>query len=340
MRIPSMQPVSESADEGESHALHGLLADLTLQPPSNPLPHAQLHTWSFPASTSARNTPSPGPADESIFSPRPPPRYHPNSAPELDLASPPHVSNSTHVTSPTPSISQPSLFNTPNRSIFSTGPPTSSVSANTAQASMSSPSPVHPTHPLSTLTVPTSGSGRRSVHYQNEGLPTTMKNRIPRAEKDVDDPSVQVEGTTSAERRGTSTPTALTRLFAAPEVTPIVSRHSSYIRTASGTPYTRASSAETAPLPNHLYTRGLLGGKHSDIAVHAFGTRYALHRLLLDRAPFFSSALSEPWFESSSKEIALHPEDIDSNITQAAFELALKRLYGCNVTAEEDQDAV
>ena len=178
------------------------------------------------------------------------------------------------------------------------------------------------------------------MHYQNESLSTTVKSRIPRAEKDVDDPSVQVEGTTSAERRGTSTPTALTRLFAAPEVTPIVSRHSSYIRTASGTAYTRASSAETAPLPNHLYNRGLLGGKHSDIAVHAFGTRYALHRLLLDRAPFFSSALSEPWFESSSKEIALHPEDIDSNITQAAFELALKRLYGCNVAAEEDKEAV
>lgn len=339
MRIPSMQPVSESADEGESHALHGLLADLNITPPSNG-PHVQLPTWSFPASTSARNTPSPGPADDSIFSPRPPPRYHPNSAPELDFTSPTHVSNPTLVAPPPPAINQPSLFNTPNRSIFSSGPPTSSVSANTAQASMSSPSPVHPTHPLSALTVPASGPTRRSVHYQNESLPTTIKNRIPRAEKDVDDPSVQVEGTTSAERRGTSTPTALTRLFSAPEVTPIVSRHSSYIRTASGTAYTRASSAETAPLPNHLYNRGLLAGRHSDIAVHAFGTRYALHRLLLDRAPFFSSALSEPWFESSSKEIALHPEDIDSNITQAAFELALKRLYGCNVAAEEDKEAV
>lgn len=101
-----------------------------------------------------------------------------------------------------------------------------------------------------------------------------------------------------------------------------------------------ASSSETAPLPNHLYTRGLLNGRHSDIVVHAFGTRYALHRLLLDRAPFFSSALSEPWFESSSKEINLHPDDIDSNITQAAFELALKRLYGCNIASEEDKEAI
>ena len=163
---------------------------------------------------------------------------------------------------------------------------------------------------------------------------------MPRAEKDVDDPSVSQEATAGAERRGTSTPTALTRLFAAPEATPIISRHASYIRTNSGTAYTRSSASDTAPLPNHLYNRGLLEGRHSDITVHAFGRRYALHRLLLDRAPFFSSALSEPWFESSSKEIALHPDDIDSNITQAAFELALKRLYGCNVAAEEDKEAI
>ena len=65
-----------------------------------------------------------------------------------------------------------------------------------------------------------------------------------------------------------------------------------------------------------------------------------MHRILLDRAPFFSSALSEPWFESSAKEITLHPDDLDSNITQVAFELALKRLYGCNSAGEEDKEAI
>ena len=74
--------------------------------------------------------------------------------------------------------------------------------------------------------------------------------------------------------------------------------------------------------------------------MHAFGARYPLHRLLLDRAPFFESALSEPWFESSSRDITLHPEDIDSNITQHAFELALRRLYGCGTSAEEDREAI
>ena len=100
------------------------------------------------------------------------------------------------------------------------------------------------------------------------------------------------------------------------------------------------ASTETAPLPSHLYTRGLLHGRHSDITIHAFGTTYALHRLILDRAPFFSSALSEPWFESNSKDITLQPDDVDSNITQPAFELALKKLYGCDISAEEDGEAI
>ena len=166
---------------------------------------------------------------------------------------------------------------------------------------------------------------------------TPRKSRIPRAEKDIDDPSISND---ASDRRVTATPTALNHLFAPPDGAPNASRGSPYIRTASGTGYIRATATETAPLPSHLYNQGLLTGKHSDITVLAFNTRYSLHRLLLDRAPFFSSALSEPWFESTSKEITLHPDDIDSHITKAAFELALKRLYGCHVAAEEDNEAV
>ena len=101
----------------------------------------------------------------------------------------------------------------------------------------------------------------------------------------------------------------------------------------------RSLAFETATLPNHLYTRGFLGGRHSDISVKVFDHVYPLHRIVLDRAPFFASALSEPWSEASQKEIELHPEDVDSNITKSAFELALKRLYGCRNTAEEDAEA-
>lgn len=94
------------------------------------------------------------------------------------------------------------------------------------------------------------------------------------------------------------------------------------------------------PLPDHLFTRGLLEGRHSDICIIAFGKRYNLHRLLLDRAPFFTTALSEPWIESQSKEVTLHPEQIDQSITQAAFELAIRKIYGVDISKEIDAEAI
>ena len=96
----------------------------------------------------------------------------------------------------------------------------------------------------------------------------------------------------------------------------------------------------TATLPHHLLDRGLLQGKHSDITIRAFNHNYRLHRIILDRAPFFASALSPPWCEASQREIDLRPDELDSNITQHAFELALKRLYGCALQTEEDEEAV
>jgi len=82
-----------------------------------------------------------------------------------------------------------------------------------------------------------------------------------------------------------------------------------------------------------------LEGRYSDINVTVFGTTYHLHRLVLDRAPFFASALSPPWLEATAKEVTLHPEDIDSNITRTAFELALRRLYGHPDPASEAKEA-
>lgn len=101
-----------------------------------------------------------------------------------------------------------------------------------------------------------------------------------------------------------------------------------------------ASGAESITLPEHLYTRGFLGGRHSDITIIAFGQRYALHRLILDRAPFFANGLSEPWVEATAKEVPLHPEELDSNITKFSFELTLKKLYGVDISQEEDKEAI
>ena len=97
---------------------------------------------------------------------------------------------------------------------------------------------------------------------------------------------------------------------------------------------------DTASLAGHLLNRGLIDGRHSDIMIHAFGQTYRLHKLILERVPFFSSMFSGPWSESNSSEMTLDPEDVDSNITKTAFELALKRIYGTSLPNEEDDEAV
>ncbi|KAK5701787.1 hypothetical protein LTR97_004605 [Elasticomyces elasticus] len=186
------------------------------------------------------------------------------------------------------------------------------------------------------------GSSERDRRLEDPVRSTVDRRMLPQVEKDADDPSTPPTSSRhGVDRQQSTTLTTLSRLFAVQAATsPNVSRHSSYL---SGQPstYTRQQQVnQVADLPNHLYTRGLLQGRHSDITVNAFGQQYRLHRIVLDQAPFFTSALSAPWLEANSKEITVHPDDIDSSITQASFELALKRLYGASNIQEEDADAV
>lgn len=158
-------------------------------------------------------------------------------------------------------------------------------------------------------------------------------------QKDTDIPSAQMQASSGRVGYGV-TPAAITKLMGARTTnSPESSRQSSYNQ--GNINLTRRSNLlDGASLPDHLYTRGLLGGRHSDITILAFGNEYNLHRLILDRAPFFALALSEPWSEASAQEVQLHPDQVDSAITQDAFELALKRLYGCDITEEEDAEAI
>lgn len=123
------------------------------------------------------------------------------------------------------------------------------------------------------------------------------------------------------------------------ETSPDVSRQSSY-KLGNTNLLRRPVNMDGVSLPDHLYTQGLLSGKHSDISVIAFGQRYNLHRIILDRAPFFATALAEPWAESHAREISLQPQAVDPSITHNAFDLALRRLYGCDISHEEDSEAV
>ncbi|KXT08782.1 hypothetical protein AC579_7667 [Pseudocercospora musae] len=184
----------------------------------------------------------------------------------------------------------------------------------------------------------------KEQQYGEPSRPDLGPHLIPTVEKDVDDVTSPPSARARLHARQESTTlTTLSRLFAVQAApSPEHSRQPSYVMPSRyPSSYNRPSySAQTAALPDHLYSRGLLSGKHSDITVHAFARPYKLHRLILDRAPFFASALSEAWLEANAKDITVHPEDIDSSITQAAFELALKRLYGASSVSEEDQNPV
>ncbi|KAK9237261.1 hypothetical protein V1525DRAFT_360936 [Lipomyces kononenkoae] len=87
-------------------------------------------------------------------------------------------------------------------------------------------------------------------------------------------------------------------------------------------------------LAEFLYTRGFLQGTCSDVTIRAFGRDYALHRLILDRSPFFSMLFSGPWRDALCETLELSITD-DPNMTQEAFDLAIARLYGhCDPIAE------
>ncbi|KAI5778378.1 hypothetical protein EDC01DRAFT_719380 [Geopyxis carbonaria] len=149
--------------------------------------------------------------------------------------------------------------------------------------------------------------------------------------KEVDDPSAPSTLNSAFDRSQTG-PRTLSRLFATPSPQNACgqsSRSNSY------------RGSDSIKLEEFLYTRGFLEGTCSDITILAFGNRYRLHRLILDRSPYFSSCFNGgPWVESTSSEITLSPEKSDPNIVQHAFELALARLYGHVDKEKEDQNAL
>jgi hypothetical protein len=127
--------------------------------------------------------------------------------------------------------SQPPAFSTPTRSIFSSGLPTLSVSPSIAQASLSSSTPSTNARPPLGLTRPPTESSRSSAMLKAEatGCPNRICSdtpcsckiqrtgskrvrRLPKAEKEVDDPSLTLDRRQT--REGSSTPTALNRGFA------------------------------------------------------------------------------------------------------------------------------
>lgn len=110
---------------------------------------------------------------------------------------------------------------------------------------------------------------------------------------------------------------------------------------------------KTESITGYVFQKGFMEGLYSDVRVNAFGKSYKLHKLFLERSPYFKSLFG--WStdsdseESGSYEINDVREngdgsnlytlsfDDDEECTQKSFELALARLYGSANIEEENK---
>lgn len=310
-----------------SGSLHDLLRTITSPASSQPAggsPWATRGSLSENAASSSRSLPLTGTSSSRRATPKPNLLQQ-----QRRTLSPPHDSLSAISDSP----SFTNQVSPPPRSIFASGPPTSSISANTAHASLSTASASGSSLPLHALTG--TGLGRRVIQR-----PTDITISAPVVpdlgiEKGVDDLTSAQD---AVDHDIATTSHKLSGLFVSdPETPGLLSRENTQLRTFSTI---KSPPPDSSTLAGHLLYNGFLNGKHSDITVHAFGQSYKLHKLILDRSPYFSMAFGGPWTESSAQEMTIIPEETDTNITQEAFELALKRLYGTPIAAHEEQEAI
>ncbi|GAB2295235.1 hypothetical protein Dimus_029410 [Dionaea muscipula] len=88
----------------------------------------------------------------------------------------------------------------------------------------------------------------------------------------------------------------------------------------------RALDCNLTSLCDHIQLEGFNHGSFSDIVVHAMGSTYRLHRLVLSRSSYFRNMLHGPWKESTSPAVTLQIDD--KNVNEEAIAMALAYLYG------------
>ncbi|KNA19473.1 hypothetical protein SOVF_061440 [Spinacia oleracea] len=88
----------------------------------------------------------------------------------------------------------------------------------------------------------------------------------------------------------------------------------------------RAVDCNLASLCDHIQLEGFNNGVFSDIVVHAMGSTYNLHRLILSRSSYFRNMLHGPWKEASAPVLSLQIDD--KNVNAEAIALSLSYLYG------------
>ncbi|CAB4262700.1 unnamed protein product [Prunus armeniaca] len=88
----------------------------------------------------------------------------------------------------------------------------------------------------------------------------------------------------------------------------------------------RALDCNLTALCDHIQLEGFNSGAFSDMVVHAMGSTYHLHRLILSRSPYFRNMLHGPWKEANEPVLTLHIDD--KNVNGEAIATALAYLYG------------
>ncbi|QHO37997.1 Putative germ cell-less protein-like 1-like [Arachis hypogaea] len=88
----------------------------------------------------------------------------------------------------------------------------------------------------------------------------------------------------------------------------------------------RALDCNLTSLCDHIQSEGFNSGAFSDILLHALGSTFRLHRLLLSRSSYFRNMLHGPWKEASAPVVTLHVDD--KNVNEEAITMALAYLYG------------
>lgn len=91
---------------------------------------------------------------------------------------------------------------------------------------------------------------------------------------------------------------------------------------ASTCPY---GCCNTPSISEHLFLKGLVRGDHYDVIIRAFGKKYKLHKLFLDRSPYFRSLFS---WSSNMKSFAgpgLDSEESDSDSNSSVSDTGLEK---------------
>ncbi|KAK6913773.1 BTB/POZ domain [Dillenia turbinata] len=96
----------------------------------------------------------------------------------------------------------------------------------------------------------------------------------------------------------------------------------------------RALDCNLTSLCDHIQIEGFNSGSFSDIVVHAMGSTYHLHRLILSRSSYFRNMLHGPWKEANAPILTLHVDD--KNVNGEAIAVALAYLYGHHPKFNDD----